>query len=196
MKIKSGRGRLKYLTSGRLRGGVLKQHLTEKQNGYLQSSRIWEVVAIRQLTVVGKCNCYQKRRHRKTLFFCYADDPNYKEQASEYQPPRHQPNDSIPLTAAAAMSAARSEVRDLMRGSTEENDGRPNKEVPEERTEAQIRPSSQGVRSKKRHLAIATAIIGQRSYVFYYPFIYIPFTPTSPYFVLIDNQEPVGLNKF
>lgn len=128
-------------------------------------------------------------------FFCCADDPNYKEQASEYQLPRQQPNDSTPLAAAATMSAARSEVRDLMRGSTEESDERPNKEVPEERTAAQIRPSSQGVRSKKRHLAIATTIIGQRGYIFYYPFIYIPLTPTSPYFVLIDNQGPVGLNK-
>lgn len=117
-----------------------------------------------------KCNCYQKRSHRKTfIFLCSADDPNYKEQASEYQLPRHEPNDSTPLTAAAAMSAARSEVRNLTRG--EETDERPNKEVPEERTAAQIRPSSQGVRSKKRHLAIATAIIGQRGYILFYPFI-------------------------
>ena len=30
----------------------LKQYLTEKQNGYLQSGHLWEVVAMRQLTVI------------------------------------------------------------------------------------------------------------------------------------------------
>lgn len=168
-----------------------------KQNGYLQSSRLWEEVAIRRLTVVGNVIAIRREVSERPSFFSSAeDDSNYKEQASEYQLPRHEPNDSTPLTAAAAMSGARSEVRDLMRGSTEESDERPNKEVPEERTAAQIRPSSQGVRSKKRHLAIATAIIGQRGCVLFYSFIYIPLrTPTSPYFVLIDNQGPVGLNK-
>lgn len=162
----------------------------------MQSSRLWEEVAIRRLTVVGNVIAIRREVSERPSFFSSADDSNYKEQASEYQLPRHEPNDSTPLTAAAAMSGARSEVRDLMRGSTEESDERPNKEVPEERTAAQIRPSSQGVRSKKRHLAIATAIIGQRGYVLFYSFIYIHSrTPTSPYFVLIDNQGPVGLNK-
>ena len=42
--LKSGRGRLRNLSSGRLRE-FLKQYLTEKQNGYLQSGCLREVVA-------------------------------------------------------------------------------------------------------------------------------------------------------
>lgn len=136
------------------------------------------MVAIRQLTVVGNVIAIRREVSERPSFFSSAEhDPSNKEQASEYHPPRHQPNDPTPLTAAEARSA-RSEV---MRASTEESNDRPNKEVPEERTVAQIRPSSQGVRSKKRHLAIATAIIGQRSYILlFYPFIYFPLrTPTS-----------------
>ena len=34
----------------------LKQYLTEKQNGYLQSGRLREVVARRELTVYQTCN--------------------------------------------------------------------------------------------------------------------------------------------
>ena len=44
--LKSGRGRLRNLSIGRLRElEFLKQYLTEKQNGYLQSGRLREVVA-------------------------------------------------------------------------------------------------------------------------------------------------------
>ena len=41
--LKSGRGRLQNLSSARLRE-FLKQYLTEKQNSYLQSGRLREVV--------------------------------------------------------------------------------------------------------------------------------------------------------
>ena len=47
---KSGRGRLRNLRSGRLRESFWKR-LTGKQNGYLQSGRLREVVAMRELTV-------------------------------------------------------------------------------------------------------------------------------------------------
>lgn len=41
---KTGHDRLRNLSSGRF------QYLTEKQNGYLQSSPVREVVAMRELT--------------------------------------------------------------------------------------------------------------------------------------------------
>ena len=46
--LKSGRSRFKYLSLTR---EFLKQYLTEKQNGFLQSSRSRGVVAMRELTV-------------------------------------------------------------------------------------------------------------------------------------------------
>ena len=42
---KSGRGPLRNLGSGHLQKSFLKQYLSEKQNGYLQSGRLQEVVA-------------------------------------------------------------------------------------------------------------------------------------------------------
>ena len=48
--LKSGRGRLRNSSSGRLRE-FLKQYLTETENGYFQSGGLREVVVVRELTV-------------------------------------------------------------------------------------------------------------------------------------------------
>ena len=51
--LKSGHGPLRNLSDGHLRSRELfKQYLTEKQNDCLQSGHLWEVVAMRELTVL------------------------------------------------------------------------------------------------------------------------------------------------
>ena len=50
---KSGRGRLRNLSSDRLRESFWNSIWLRKQNGYLQSGRLREVVAMRELTVVA-----------------------------------------------------------------------------------------------------------------------------------------------
>ena len=49
--LKSGHGRFKKFEQWSLTRGFVKQYLTEKQNGYLKSGRLREVVAMRELTV-------------------------------------------------------------------------------------------------------------------------------------------------
>ena len=45
---------VRNLISGGLQEMFLKQYFTEKQNSYLQSCRLREVIAMRELTVVGE----------------------------------------------------------------------------------------------------------------------------------------------
>ena len=50
---KSGRGRSRNLRSGRLRESFWNS-VWNKQNGYLKSGRLWEVVAMRVVSWLGK----------------------------------------------------------------------------------------------------------------------------------------------